>query len=969
MDARIMFEKQLDLACWENPPADYRPAPFWSLNELLEPEELSRQIRAMHAQGFGGFFMHARVGLKTPYLSPEWFRMIQVCTEEAAALGMKAWIYDEDRYPSGFAGGEIAEVPGLDYPIFGLACREEDGERRFEIVRSEPHYTCNGAAYPDLLNPEVTAAFIRLSHERYAAAIGDHFGQAVPGSFTDEPSYVMWDNKEMFRFLPWTKHMEAEFRKRRGYELWPNIASLFFDEGDFHRVRIDFYRTLTELFVENYSRPLGEWCAEHGLISTGHMMSEDTLLSQVQAVGAAMPHYRHFQMPGIDHLGGAIFDNPLLPKQCSSVAHQFGGRVLSEIFGGCGWEVPIGDLKPSGDWDYALGVNFLNQHLTYYSIRGCRKRDYPTSWSYHQPAGELYHAFNTYYGRLSYLLTCGEAVRRVLLLHPIATAWALASPLNTGPAADFSTAFARLSALLLETQRDFDYGDEMLMADSARVEGTEMVVGQARYAAVVIPSAISWSPRTFELLQEFTRQGGILVALEPVAREIDGVPSEELAQFLKSHVADCSQEKALAAIPRDVRVTRAGKPVTSLVYQHRRAGERDVYFLTFDVEKKAFTATINLEGEGRVECWDAETGQVTEVPAGVKDGRTICTATIPARGSLLLILDRSSRPTASRTAEVRPVSEPLVGPWTVERLQPNTLLLEQARVKFCESPWTLPMSIAGGGPGPVMLPNVNDLVKQAIIEGHMPPGWPIRMRFDIPVARGGDSIRATRFVIEDPEAMFDLHANGRPLAVAKDDWWLDHQFIAYAVDELAPGQHTIDCQVRWSPPKVPGTMRFFKDGVELENCYLVGDFNVMRQRGRWVLAPPSALPGDPAADLVKAGLPFYAGTLRYTTRLTLPAVAPGRRYLLRFPRPNGEGVRLSVNGKAVRDLWCDPFTADCTAYLRPGENEIRADLFTSLGNVLGLLHHRKPWSDAGHAYEQAFLSKVGLGGVPVLEVR
>ncbi|MHB9023009.1 MAG: glycosyl hydrolase [Armatimonadota bacterium] len=965
MTLEITDEAQIDLDCWENPPADYRPAPFWSLNEVLEPEELRRQIRAMHAQGFGGFFMHARVGLKTPYLSPEWFRMIQVCTEEASALGMKAWIYDEDRWPSGFAGGEIGDVPGLDYAIFGLSCREEDGERRFNIVRSRPHHTTNGAAYPDLLNPEVTNAFLRLTHERYATAIGGHFGKAVPGSFTDEPSYVMWDNTEMFRILPWTKHMEAEFLKRRGYELWPNVASLFYDEGDFHRVRIDFYRTLTELFVENYSRLIGEWCAEHGLTSTGHMMMEDTLLSQAQSIGAAMPHYRHFQMPGIDHLGGGIADNPLLPKQCSSVAHQFGGRVLSEIFGGCGWETPIGDLKASGDWDFALGADFLNQHLAYYSIRGCRKRDYPTSWSYHQPAGALYQSFNTYYARLSYLLTRGEAVRRVLLLHPIASAWALASPLNTQPAADFSTEFASTSALLLKAQRDFDYGDEMLMADSARVEGNEMVIGQARYSAVVVPSAISWSAKTFSLLQEFALQGGVLVALEPVAREIDGVPSEELALFLKNHVAVGSLEQALVSIPQDVCVTRGGKPVTSLIYQHRQIGERSLYFLTFGLAKKAFSATIELAGEGRVECWDAETGQVTEIFASVKNGRTICEATIPAGGSLLLILDRNTRPSASRAADVRPVNEPLAGPWTIERLQPNTLLLEQARVKFYESPWTFPMSIAGGGPGPLMLPNANDLIRQAIEDGHMRPDWPIRMRFDIPVA--GGALHGARFVVEDPTAMFDLQVDGRLLAA--DGWWLDRQFAAYAVDELAPGQHAVECQTRWSLPKIPGTMRFLMDGVELENCYLVGDFNVVKRGKGWVVTPPSALPIDPKADLAKAGLPFYTGTLRYTTKLTLPSVAAGKRYLLRFARPHGEGIRLSVNGKAVRDLWCAPFTADCTDYLRPGENVICADLVTSLGNLLAPTHHKRPWMDAGHAYEKAFLSPVGLGGVPVLEVR
>ncbi|MBC7321273.1 hypothetical protein H5T89_11595, partial [bacterium] len=55
-----------------NPDKDYRGAPFWSWNDKLDPEELDRQIRDMKSSGMGGFFMHSREGLETPYLSEEW---------------------------------------------------------------------------------------------------------------------------------------------------------------------------------------------------------------------------------------------------------------------------------------------------------------------------------------------------------------------------------------------------------------------------------------------------------------------------------------------------------------------------------------------------------------------------------------------------------------------------------------------------------------------------------------------------------------------------------------------------------------------------------------------------------------------------------------------------------------------------------------------------------------------------------
>ncbi len=86
---------------------DYTPAPFWFLNHQLEKDELLRQLRLMKEQGINAFFMHPRAGLRIPYGSNEWFELIRYIAEEAAKLGMKPWLYDEDPFPSGPAGGRI----------------------------------------------------------------------------------------------------------------------------------------------------------------------------------------------------------------------------------------------------------------------------------------------------------------------------------------------------------------------------------------------------------------------------------------------------------------------------------------------------------------------------------------------------------------------------------------------------------------------------------------------------------------------------------------------------------------------------------------------------------------------------------------------------------------------------------------------------------------------------------------------
>ena len=99
------------LALWADLPAAYRGKPFWSWNGKLEKDELLRQVGVLKEMGFGGFFMHSRTGLVTEYLGDEWFDLINACADEAERLGMEAWLYDDDRWPSGSAGGIATRDP------------------------------------------------------------------------------------------------------------------------------------------------------------------------------------------------------------------------------------------------------------------------------------------------------------------------------------------------------------------------------------------------------------------------------------------------------------------------------------------------------------------------------------------------------------------------------------------------------------------------------------------------------------------------------------------------------------------------------------------------------------------------------------------------------------------------------------------------------------------------------------------
>ena len=76
-------EKELTRDLFENPTSEYRGAPFWAWNHALDKDTLCRHIEYFKEMGMGGFHMHSRTGLDTPYLGEEFMDCVRACVEKA----------------------------------------------------------------------------------------------------------------------------------------------------------------------------------------------------------------------------------------------------------------------------------------------------------------------------------------------------------------------------------------------------------------------------------------------------------------------------------------------------------------------------------------------------------------------------------------------------------------------------------------------------------------------------------------------------------------------------------------------------------------------------------------------------------------------------------------------------------------------------------------------------------------------
>ncbi len=234
-----------------------------------------------------------------------------------------------------------------------------------------------GKTYVDLMYPGVTQKFLDITLGAYQREIGPEFGRRVPGSFCDEP------HLEAGGGLPWTDDLPQVFEKRWDYDLRGSLPSLFREVGDWKRVRHNYYQVLSDLFIERWSKPYHDYCEKHGLEWTGHYWDHAWPICTTVPDNMAM--YAWHQRPAIDCLMNqyhedthAQFGNARMVRELASVANQLGRpRTLCEAYGAGGWDLRFEDMKRIGDWLFALGVNTLDQHLSYVTIRGARKRDHP----------------------------------------------------------------------------------------------------------------------------------------------------------------------------------------------------------------------------------------------------------------------------------------------------------------------------------------------------------------------------------------------------------------------------------------------------------------------------------------------------------------------------------------------------------------------------------------------------------------
>jgi len=484
--------------------------------------------------GVSGFVTNVKL---EKYLSDEksW-DVLRRGVKIAHEMGLRVWIYDEKGYPSGAGGGLVlqkypkGEAEGL------IQAFNDDGRPRYEVSKlfENTHATANffeRRHYINILDREAAATFINVTHDSYERALHP-IGDYVEAFFTDEPSLISTyvpAGLDYPKTIPWHESLPRVFQSRKGYDIAPHWASLFEDTGDIDRkIRCDFYEVISDLCADNYFGELQDWCQAHKVLSSGHLLGEETLVWQTLFNGDPFTCYRKFDIPGID----MILSSPerimqdkepffLVPKVASSAARLQGKRrvmcEISDFFGMMGGRhASLAQMKCTASVLMSLGITDLT---SYYSVSLQPNQPADLTPKSRRFSVQEYRQYTDYVSRVNSILGEGTYHRRTAVLHPIVSVWAnftpptrsMYEPHPSDRVRFIDESFANLCRALIQHQVDYDIVDEKSLA-TARVEGKTLVIGEHSYEVVVIPPMDTIRVRSMEKLLLFVERGGSVFA-------------------------------------------------------------------------------------------------------------------------------------------------------------------------------------------------------------------------------------------------------------------------------------------------------------------------------------------------------------------------------------------------------------------------------------------------------------------------
>ena len=568
-----------------------------------------------------------------------------------------------------------------------------------------------------------------------------------------------------------------------------------------------------------------------------------------------------------------------------------------------------------------------------------------------------------YFARLGAVLSQGKPVRKVLLIHPASTGWCRFGTDSYGnpkrakerdlPEVNaYGEAFNRLIERLCREHMDCDLGDEILIKQYGFVKENGFGIGKAEYKIVVLPRLDTLFESTCKLLVDFLNQGGCVAGLTPLPCMVEGDAKErEILDKLLTHegfVTVESEEDLIAVMAKKGARTcsllkRDGEEEKRLLALTMQTGNDIVLFVVNNDREHICEANVIVPYKGRIEEWNPLNGEITDVVRD-KSGSGAFHARWNKAGSRLFVIrgDKAD-------LEIDSWQHTIDVDWTgsclheyeadksklrittlpvqcaFQRNQLNVLTLDRCSYRLEEKEWSQEMEIWQAQKAVreqlQMRPIHRNGIEQRyrwIQKEHEKDGTRLSLSMSFEV--GNAEVGAVYLAIEQPER-FEVSLNGELVSNQPQGWFLDKAFQKLALPKLKTGKNTLILICSYG------------NSMELENCYLLGDFGVTAER-----KIVTAFKHLSVGDWTKQGFFHYCGSIDYCYNF----IWEGRsRVELRLGEYRAICISVHIGDYTYEIPWNMGETIDITEALSKGENRIRIQVMGSPRNMLGPFHYKE----------------------------